>query len=474
MKTLEELYSGINRDFLIKNICTDSKNVEDGSLFVYLGDKIDKNIINEVIKRGAKAIVVNSDVEASIPVIKVPDTFRELPYLCQKFYDYPDKNLKIIGVTGTDGKSITSSIIQTLMGKECGLIEEKERKCAKFSSENADTLDSYSLYSYLEEFVRFGCKYTVMEASSRNFLRGVFQAMEVDVSLYTNITPNHLNIHGTLENYISSKLKLFRQTKENGFCILNRNDLYFELVRSFCRGQVLTYGKGEDCDLEIVNFKTSSNFTDIVFRYKDNTYNITSPMLGEVNVYNLAGAMLACLTLGVSIDDIISRIKDIKIKGEEEFLSIDASYSIMVDSANTPNSIEKLLDFVHSLDVNRIIVVVGQEGNGDILNRSKVGSILAKKATYSIFTYQDPRGEDVSSICEDIIRDIKDYNNYEVVLDRRSAITKAIDMALENDIVLILGKGNDTYQEIGNEKVYFNDIEEAYNAVAMRNIKEDK
>ena len=479
MKKLNELYPNVDTDILIKNISINSKEVEEGSLFVCtMGVTADRHdFIDDAIKNGASAIIVSKDVgKKSVPIIKVPDTNRELPYLCQKFYDYPDKKLKMIGVTGTDGKTTTSTIIQTLIGSDiCGYIGTNGRSCAKFSGDNPNTTpDSHNLYNYLDEFVKFGCKYVAMEASSEAFFRGRLQAMQFDVGVYTNITSEHLNIHGSFENYVQSKLKLFKQTKKDGFCVLNRDDEYFEIVKEACNGQVLTYGADEGNDLQIVDFKIAPRKTDIVFKYKDVEYNIESPLLGDFNVYNLAAGVLVALTLGVSMEQIIKRIKDIKVSGRLELLTTNTPYYVMVDYAHTPNGISKLLNFVHTLDINRSIVVIGQAGERDYLKRPKVGNVVVENATYAIFTYEDPRSEDPQAICEDIIKELKEtHDNYEIVIDRREAIQKAIDMAQEKDMVLILGKGNETYEKLKDETIYFNDIEEAYNAVANRKIKEE-
>ncbi len=478
MKTLNELYPGIGVDTIIKAIKINSKEVEDGDLFVCTkGVTADRHdFIDDAIKHGAKAIVVSRDVgEKQVPVIKVPDTNRELPYLCQKFYDYPDQKLKMIGVTGTDGKTSTTTIIQTLIGSDmCGYIGTNGRNCAGFTGDNPNTTpDAQLLYSYLDEFVHYGCHYASIETSSEAFFRGRLQAMQFDIAGYTNITSEHLNIHGSFENYLNCKLMLFRQTKKDGFCILNHDDEYFETVKSACNGQVLTYGKGEDNDLRIIDFKLYPNHTEINFKYKDREFFVDSPLMGDFNVYNLACGLLCTLALGFNLDKILTNVKSIKINGRLELLNTNTPYYVMVDYAHTPNGITNLLNFVHTLNINRSIVVIGQAGERDYLKRPKVGNVVVANASYAIFTYEDPRSEDPAKICEDIISELKATNtNYEIVLDRRKAIQKAVDMAEDNDMVLILGKGNETYEKLKDETIYFNDIEEAYNAVASRKIKE--
>ena len=478
MRKLNELYPEVKSDVIVKGIKINSKEVEDGDLFVCtLGVTADRHdFIDDAIKNGAVAIVVSKDVgEKKVPIIKVPDTNRELPYLCQKFYDYPDKKLKMIGVTGTDGKTSTTTIIQTLIGSDlCGYIGTNGRSCAKFSGDNPNTTpDAQNMYMYLDEFVRFDCQYASIETSSEAFFRGRLQAMEFDVSAITNVTSEHLNIHGSFENYLESKLMLFKQTKKDGYCILNKDDQYFEKAREACNGKVLTYGVDSDNDLVIKDFKVYPNHTDIIFNYKGENINVDSPLMGDFNVYNLACAILCTLALGFSMEEILKRIKNIKVSGRLELLNTNTPYYVMVDYAHTPNGIAKLLNFVHTLDINRSIVVIGQAGERDYLKRPKVGNVVVENASYAIFTAEDPRSENPEDICNDIIKELKDtHDNYEIVLDRREAICKAVDMASENDMVLVLGKGNETYEKLKDETIYFNDIEEAYNAVAMRKTRE--
>ena len=478
MKKLSELYPEIKDDILIKGIKINSKEVKTGDLFVCTkGVTADRHdFIDDAIKNGASAVIVSKDVsKKDVPIIKIPDTNRELPYLCQKFYDYPDQKLKMIGVTGTDGKTSVTTIIQTLIGSElCGYIGTNGRSCAGFSGDNPNTTpDAHYLYSYLDEFLKHGCKYVAMEASSEAFYRGRLQAMEYDVSALTNITSEHLNIHGTFENYLESKLQLFKQTKKDGYCIINKDDSYFEKAKNASNGKVLTYGIEEDNTLQIVNFEVFPDHTNITYKYEGKTIEIESPLMGDFNVYNLACAILCTIASGFNMDYILKRIKNIKIGGRLELLNTNTPYYVMVDYAHTPNGIKKLLNFVHTLNIKRSIVVIGQAGERDYLKRPQVGNVVVDNATYAIFTYEDPRSEDPVNICNDIIKELKDtHNNYEIVVDRREAIKKAINMAEENDMVLILGKGNETYEKLKDETIYFNDIEEAYNAVAERKIKE--
>lgn len=478
MKKLSELYPNTNSDIEIKSIKINSKEIEPGDLFVCtMGVNADRHdFIDEAIENGASAIVVSREgIIKSVPVIQVSNTNEELLKVCAKFYDYPDKKLKMIGVTGTDGKTSTATIIQTLIGDDlCGYVGTNGRSCKKFKGDNPNTTpDVHFLYKYFDEFVNYDCKYVSMEASSEAFYRGRLKDLEFDIASFTNITSEHLNIHGTYENYIESKLNLFRQTKKDGYCVLNKDDGLYNRVKEACNGIVVSYGMDDDNTLQILDYTVMPTHTLIKFKYEDKIYDIDSPLLGDFNVSNLACGILSCLCLGFQMDELISKIKYIKVDGRLELLDTKTPYYVMVDYAHTPNGISRLLNFVHTLDINRSIVVIGQAGERDYLKRPKVGNVVVDNASYAIFTYEDPRSEDPKDICEDIIKELKNtHDNYEIVIDRHEAIQKAVDMALDKDIVLILGKGNETYQKLKHETIYFNDIEEAYKAVEVRKERE--
>ena len=465
MKKLSELLK-CNLDIDIKGIKINSKEVQKGDLFVCTkGVTADRHdFIDDAIKNGAVAVVVSKDVECSIPSIKVKDTNKILPLLCAKFYDHPEEKLTIIGVTGTDGKTSTATIIQTLLGKDiCGYIGTNGRSCASFNKEiNNTTPDSDKLYEYFYDFVNAGCKYVVMEASSEAFFRNRLETIRFDCGIITNITREHLNIHNSFENYIKCKCMLFEQVKKDGISILNSSDKLYKTVLNNCHGKLLTYGKSKNDSIQIRDIMILPDRTLIKFKYNKKEYDIQSPLLGDFNVYNLLAGILCAFNFGVDMDTIVSRIKNIKISGRLELLpNIGQKFSVMIDYAHTPNGIINLLNFIHTLDIKRSIVVIGSAGERDYLKRPIMGKTVADNATYAIFTYEDPRSEDPKDIIDMMTSSISEYKNYEVIIDRSEAIKRAIDMAEDNDMVLILGKGNETYQKLKDKTIYFNDFEEA-------------
>ena len=461
MKKLSELYAGYP-DIDIKGIKINSKAVEPGDIFVCtMGISADRHdFVDSAIENGAVAIVASKKIDVSVPVIYVENTNEELPLLCQKFYNYPDKNLELIAITGTNGKTTTAQLIQDLIGNDiCGYQGTNGIICKEFSESIVNTTpDSDRQYMYFDRFVKAGCKYMSMEISSEAFYRQRVKNLRFKIGIITNITQDHLNIHKTIENYVSCKQQLFRQVTNDGFSILNIDDKYYEDTRKVANGTILTYGK-KDSDLQIVNIDEELTKTNITLKYKDELYNIESPLLGEFNVYNLCAGILALLSLNYEIDDIISRIPNIKVPhGRVEFLTYGQDYNILLDYAHTPDAFNNLYKLLEKVKQQRIITVTGSAGGREHEKRPAMGKLVLDKSDYVIFTMDDPRNEDVNSIIDDLVS-TSDKNNYERIIDRKDAIFKAFDMAQKDDIILIAGKGTDNYMALGNEYVPYSDLD---------------
>ena len=468
MKKLKELLD-TELDVNVNGIKINSKEIEKGDMFVCIkGVKTDRHdFIDEAIKNGASCIVGEKDIECSIPYIKVKNTNYILPEICRKFYDFSKLHLKIIGVTGTDGKTTTATSIQYLIGRDrCGYIGTNGVSCAKFTKDSPNsTPDPTLLYKYFKEFYEAGCEYVVMEASSEGFLRGRLDDLYFSAGGYTNITWEHINVHGSFDNYVKCKLKCASQTR--GKFIVNHDDPYYKKFEEKSLNS-LSYGKSDKCDLYIKDYTITSRYTNVTFKYLGEEYSFMSPLLGEFNVYNLACAILICLSLGFDMETLIENAMNIDVSGRLEMINLGQKFQVMVDYAHTPNGIKSILDFVRVLEVNRAIVVIGSAGERDYKKRPVMGKTVIENADYAIFTYEDPRSEDPENIIKMMVSEIEDKSKYEIVIDRKKAIERAINIAGENDIVLILGKGNETYEKLKDKTIYFNDEEEAINALKKR------
>ncbi len=472
MKKLSEL-GNYNLDIEVNGIKINSKEIEPGDLFVCTdkGTADRHEFIDDAIERGARAVIVKKDVgKKSVPIIKVDDPNKDLPILCSKFYDEPEKKLTMIGVTGTDGKTSVATMIQTLLGNDnCGYIGTNGCNCKGYIVDISNTTpDSDKLYGYFNEFVKAGCKYCSMEASSEALYRERLTEIPYYISIHTNITSEHLNTHGTLENYVQSKCKLFSQTRSDGFCILNRDDEHFEEVKKASNGKVLTYGEGTDNDLYFKNVKLIPGKNLFTVVYQGNEYDIDCPMGGYFNVYNLSAAILAMFALGFKFDEFKENIKNIKVSGRLEMIDLGQDFYAMVDYAHTPNGITKLLEYVRLLPIKRSIVVIGQAGERDPFKRKQVGEIVVKNCDIAIFTYEDPRSEDPRDIIDMMIENVRDAKNYEIVIDRSKAIKRAVELAEPGDMIMVLGKGNETYEKLKDGTIYFNDIEEVIKHIKDR------
>lgn len=460
MKKLSDLYKGYP-DILIKDIKTNSKEVVSGDLFICIkGVTKDRNdYIPEAINNGARAIVTNKKVNVMVPVIYVSNPNKELSNLCSKFYDNPESKLDLIGVTGTNGKTTVALIIKDMIGKECGYLGTNGIISSKFNEKIRNTTpNSDKLFKYLDKFAKVGCKYVSMEASSEAFLHHRLNNIMFKVGIITNITGDHLNVHKTIKNYVSCKQEIIKHIKKNGVLVLNTDDNYYREIKKKAKCKVLTFGKS-NADLEIVDIKEYINNTDIIIKYQNKLYHITSPLLGEFNVYNLCAAILALLSLDYSIDWIILNIKRITTpKGRLEFLNFNQDYHIIIDYAHTPDAFSKIYSFLNKVKTGRIITVTGSAGGREHEKRSEMGKIVLDNSDYCIFTMDDPRNEDVNSIIDELISK-SNKTNYERIINRVDAIKKAINMARENDIILIAGKGDDNYMAIGNKYIKYSDRE---------------
>lgn len=462
MKKLNELYD-CSYNTIIKDIKINSKECQEGDLFVCtMGVTADRHdFVEDAIKHGAAAIVASKKVQASVPVIYVEDTNKELTLLAKRFFDHPENKLKIIGVTGTNGKTTVASIIQDLMGNDvCGYMGTNGIISHNFHEPILNTCpDADRLYKYMNRFVKAGNQYLSMEASSEALFRNRLWGVNFDVVIFTNITEDHLNIHKTRENYVAAKLKLLDLLNPSGVAILNCDDENYETEVAHCHTKIMTYGKNKST-LQILSCQQSSLCTTIEYLYNQKKYLVQSKLLGEFNAYNLAAAMLALIHYGYSMEEIVSRVKNIHVlPGRVEFLNFGQDYQIVLDYAHTPDAFQKLYQVLASIKKTRIITVTGSAGGREKEKRGSMGKIVLENSDYVIFTMDDPRTEDVNDIITDLLKLSNDKRNYERCIDRKEAIYKALSIAQKDDIVLIAGKGRDNYMALANGYVPYCDYD---------------
>lgn len=443
MKKLNQLID-TDIDVLVKGIKINSKNIEEGDLFLCTsGVNFDRHdFLDDAIKNGAVAAVVSKDVKASIPLVKVKDVDEVFPLIFQKFYDHPEKEIKILTVGGTDGKTSTTTIAMHLLGEDkCAYIGTNGAVFKLYEKELANTTpDADVLYKEFRAFLDKGAKYVALETSSEAFFRNRLRDLEFDVAGFTNITTEHLNVHKTFENYLECKLKQMDHLKKGGLAVLNIDDAHYLDFKNRCKEKILTYGMNKEADLYIKSFTEYKDHTDITFVYEGKELNVKSPLLGDFNVYNLACALLMT-TLYQDMETSLKKVDHILIKGRMEFFNFNG-IDIILDYAHTTNGVSNLFKYVKKLGYKDIYTVIGQAGGRDKSKRKEVGKIIYDNSSKAIFTEEDSRNEEFMDIVKDITEYI-DSSDYLVIENRKEAIKKAISLASKGDAVLVLGKGRE-------------------------------
>ncbi len=443
---------------------TNSKKIHEGQIFVAIsGNTVDgHNYIMEAIKNGAKEIIAEKEVEASVPVKIVPDTEEYLKERLIEEYSENLKDLKLIGVTGTNGKTTTCYLVFQMLNKlglKTAYIGTIGYGVNETLTELSNTTpDILTLYNLLFDAKEKGCQAVVMEVSSHALSFNRIAGLEFEIGAFTNLTEDHLDFYKNMTNYLNAKLEFLDYIKPNGKFVVNSDDEYAHFFIEKGKEKIITLGTKGQSDNRISAIEMHPNYTD----FKLNDEEMTINLISRFNVYNYVMAFTIVKNLGFKENDIICLSKEIHPpKGRCETYKVKNGFAV-VDYAHTPDAVDKVISAYRSLATSKIITIVGCGGDRDPLKRPIMGHIASEKSDYVIFSNDNPRTEEPEKIMEDILKGVE-KNNYEVVLDRHEAIKKALDKIEENDIVLILGKGHEDYQILGREKIHFDDSEKIQN-----------
>jgi len=442
------------------NIKTDSRKVKQGDTFVaIIGNTVDgHDYIDMAIKNGAtKIIAMHGSYEVETEIVQ--DTSKYLQDYLVNNYSNKFSNLKIIGVTGTNGKTTTCYLtyqLLNLLGKKACYIGTIGFYMDKIKRELPNTTpDILELYNLLFEAIDNNIEYVVMEVSSHALSLGRILGLHFDIGAFTNLTQDHLDYHKTMEEYKKAKLKILDYIKDDGKMIVNIDDNY---GKYFVNDKALTLGQ-EKSDYQITKFNLTNKNTNIEFTYQNKLYNITTNLIGKFNVYNYMTSLAIVNNLNINIDDIIAKTLDLYAPvGRCQIINKDTSI-IVIDYAHTPDAVLKIIDSFKEVTKGRIITIIGCGGDRDPKKRPIMGNIATDNSDYVIFTNDNPRCEDEKKIMFDIVSGVT-TDNYEIEHNRKIAIKKGIDLLRDNDTLLILGKGHEDYQIIGREKIHLSDIEE--------------
>lgn len=444
------------------NIKIDSRKVISGDTFVAIkGNTVDgHDYIEQAINNGAIKIICERG-NYSVETIVVEDTTEYLKDYLVDNYAREFDDLKLIGVTGTNGKTttcfLTYQILNKLGIKTCyiGTIGcYLNNKKIELSNTTPDILE---LYNLLLEAKKNNCKVVVMEVSSHSISLERIKGLRYDVCAFTNLTQDHLDYHKTMDNYCKSKVKLISYLKEFGKMIVNVDDDY---AKYFMCDKSLSLGE-KGTNYKILNYKLTNTYTDISFNHDGKIYNIKTNLIGKFNVYNYLTSLAIVNNLGIDIKDIINVTDDIVApEGRADIIKVNDSIAV-VDYAHTPDAVNKIISAFREVTNGKLITIVGCGGDRDPKKRPIMGNIATDYSDYVIFTNDNPRTEDEKIIMKDILAGVE-KDNYIVEYDRREAIKKGLTMINSHDTLLILGKGHEDYQIIGREKVHLSDKEEVY------------
>ena len=456
----------------------DSRRVTAGNLFVAVrGDVFDgHSFIEQAVDKGAIAVVgEQAALSKRATVIVVPDSREALAQLASTFFGHPSGKLKMIAVTGTNGKSTTAFLIKHLLeraGQSTGLIgtiqyEIGERRLPA----SRTTPESLDLQELLSQCVEAGCRNVVIEVSSHALSQGRSNEIEFAVGVFTNLTRDHLDFHRGMKDYFEAKARLFeslRQSpREDRKAVINVDDPYGQqLVGRFGKDlSIITYGMGARADFRASDFKVEMNGTSYRLDAKDKSYLVRLPLIGRFNIYNSLAALAAVRAAGLDVRTAVQALaKAPQIPGRLEAVPAKRKFQVFVDYAHTDDALLNVVKTCRDLNPNRLILVFGCGGNRDKTKRPLMGAVADQYADYAFITSDNPRKEDPEAIIRDVEAGFK-HRNYEKIVDRKEAITRAIAMAQPRDIVLIAGKGHEKYQEFSDHIVPFDDVEIAGRAL---------
>lgn len=445
------------------DIKSDSRKIESGDTFIALKYVNDGHkYIEDAIDRGATRVIVEEGLY-SVDTLLVKDTHEYLVnYLKDNYWD-KIKDLKIIGMTGTNGKTTTCYLLHKVLnslGRKCAYIGTIGfyigEKVKDLGNTTPDILD---LYEMLLESKNRGCEYVVMEVSSHALSMDRVKGLEFDAAIFSNLTQDHLDYHKDMESYKNEKLKLFNMLRNDRLAIINVDDKYY---KHFILGQNknVTYGYNES-NYMISNYNTSLLGSNFIINNSD-VYE--TKLLGKHNIYNLTCIISLLQELGFSYEEIYDNIKCLDCPpGRMDSVNYGTN-NIIIDYAHTPDAVENVLSSVKELNPAHIYTIVGCGGNRDRTKRPIMASIATDLSDYVIFTSDNPRGEDPEAIISDMIQNL-DRKDYEIEVNREKAIIRGIQLLTENDILMVLGKGHETYQIIGDKIIDFDDKE-----IVMNNI----
>lgn len=469
---LKEILNGINYTIIkgsdeinISKIEYDSRKVSLEDLFVCIeGFATDGHIFAEkAVSMGAKAIICTKtiSIDKDITIIKVEDSRKALAICASNYYDNPSKKLKLIGITGTNGKTTSTFMMKAILeeaGYKVGLIGTIANYIGKKKIESHRTTpESLELHQLFKEMVDEGIDYCVMEVSSHSLYLNRVYGIEFSQGIFTNLTRDHLDFHKTFENYYLAKLILFKNSMNS---VINMDDQYGDRVFKDINTKKTTYSLNKMADLWASSVEMHARGIDFKIHCNSKETSIKLNLPGKYNVYNALGSAAACINEGISLDNVKKGLEKAFVPGRCEIVTKDYNlgFEVIVDYAHTPDALENILKTAREFTKGRLISVFGCGGDRDKTKRPIMGNVGSELSDIAVVTSDNPRSEDPDKIIEDVVRGIK-KDNYVVIENRREAIKKAMELAKKDDVIVLAGKGHEDYQILKDKTIHFDERE---------------
>lgn len=449
-------------DVEVSQIDYDSRLVKENSLFVCIkGANVDSHhFIDQVIENGAKTIVIEREVEykEGITYILVDNARLALALLSCAFFDHPSRKLTVIGLTGTKGKTTTTYMVQSILqhaSKKVGIIGTIGSMInGEMRPTKNTTPESFELQRLMHEMVEAGCEYCVMEVSSQGLMLNRVAGIDFDYGVFTNLSPDHIgpNEHTSFEHYMNCKKMLFKMCKVG---IFNKDDSHFKDMIKDVPCKISTFGMYSDSDLKAKNMELYHYNGSLGVRFDTEGFvngSFETDIPGEFSVYNSMVAIMLCKYMNIEVEHIQSALKQVRVKGRVEIVPYSDQFTILIDYAHNAFSFESILKTISAYNPHKIICVYGAGGKRAKSRRYEAGEVVSRMNAFSILTADNPRGEKILDICNDIVEGLKKHNGeYIIIEDRKEAIHYALDHAEAGDVILCLGKGHETYQIIDDK-----------------------
>lgn len=464
----------------VTSVTMDSRQVQGDALFICVkGEANDGHrFAADAVKKGAKAVVAERPLDVDVPVVLVSDARRALAVLADRFYGHPTHQLSLIGVTGTNGKTTVTRLIQQIQemnGLPTGRIGTLGIQFKDYEEAAANTTpDAVTLQRAFKTMVERGARSAVMEVSSHALVQGRVRGCDYNIAVFTNLTQDHLDYHQTMERYLHAKSLLFSQLGNTydrdrlKAAVLNADDDASAQLAQMTAAPVWTYGIEREADFMAENIRVTAGKTSFDFITPKVTYPVEMKLVGKFNVYNALAAALACYINGVALEDVVRSIGRLEgVSGRLETVDAGQNFAVIVDYSHTPDSLKNALTTIREFAKKRVITVIGCGGDRDRTKRPLMARVAVEHSDVAIFTSDNPRTEDPVRILRDMEAGVP-AGSYETIVDRREAIFRAIALAEQDDVVLLAGKGHETYMIIGREVIHFDDRLVAREAIKER------